>query len=455
MVSRRTYITSFSFFSTVRRRRHDVFLSFRGEDTRHHITDQLHTALEEAGIRTFKDDINLEKGGEIATELLKAIQMSRIAVIVFSRNYADSGWCLDELVKIIECKNEDGQVGLPVFYDVDPCDVQMQRNSFARALGQHEERVRVENLEENKVEMWKEALTEASSAEHGWDMHNAAYWHHSKFIKEIVKHVLGRRQDAHMSASIFPPRIEVAKEYLNLLLSVISDDVLVIGIWGMDKTTIAKAVYNQNFERFEASSFISDVSIISEKQDGLLALQKQFLSDILMEDSLEIDNVKTGIDMIKSTLRTKRVLAVLDNVNRLEELNALARQREWFGSGSRIIITTRDHQLLNILEVDDVYGTRGIQIIEDQFRHNLEMINDLKEYIQNYHVQANEREKFMMVEIEREKKKNAYQAQVIVDLQMSLTQSTPQNVLTSTEEELDNQMISQLCLGGSGDHRAI
>ncbi|KAJ7961784.1 NBS-LRR resistance protein [Quillaja saponaria] len=225
----------------------------------------------------------------------------------------------------------------------------------------------------------------------------------------------------------------------------------------MDKTTIAKAVYNINFERFEASSFISDVSIISEKQDGLLALQKQFLSDILMEDSLEIDNVKTDIDMIKSTLRTKSVLAVLNNVNRLEELNALARQCEWFGSGSRIVITTRDHQLLNILEVDDVYGTRGIQVIEDQFRQNLEMINGLKEYIQNYHVQANEREKFLIAEIVREKKKNALHvyAQVIADLQMILTQSTPQNVLTSTEEELDNQRISKPCVCGSDDHRAI
>ncbi|KAJ7961783.1 TIR disease resistance protein [Quillaja saponaria] len=182
MGSRRSYTTSFSFFSTVRRRRHDVFLSFRGEETRHHITDQLHTALEEAGIRTFKDDINLEKGGEITTKLLKAIQMSRFAVLVFSRNYANSGWCLDELVKIIECKNEAGQLGLPVFYDVDPCDFQMQRNSFARSLGQHEERVRVENLEENKVEKWREALTKASSAEHRWDMHNAAYWYVSSLI---------------------------------------------------------------------------------------------------------------------------------------------------------------------------------------------------------------------------------------------------------------------------------
>jgi hypothetical protein len=106
------YSSFFSFLSAVTRRRHDVFLSFRGEDTRHNITAQLHTALEEAGIPTFKDDVNLEIGGEIGSELLKAIQMSRIAIIVFSRNYANSGWCLDELVKIVECKNQAGCGGV-------------------------------------------------------------------------------------------------------------------------------------------------------------------------------------------------------------------------------------------------------------------------------------------------------------------------------------------------------
>lgn len=49
-------------------------------------------------------------------------------------------------------------------------------------------------------------------------------------------------------------------------------------------------------------------------------------------------------------------------MNSLDQLNALARKRDWYGSGSRIIITTEDAQLLNVLEVDDVYGAQGIQV---------------------------------------------------------------------------------------------
>lgn len=103
--------------------------------------------------------------------------MSRIAIIVFSRNYATSGWCLDELVKIIECKNQAGQVVLPVFYDVDPCDVGQQTGTFAEAFSTHEERVKVGNLAENRLmEKWRAALAEAASLSQGWDLQTVASW---------------------------------------------------------------------------------------------------------------------------------------------------------------------------------------------------------------------------------------------------------------------------------------
>lgn len=171
LTTTRVHATSFSFLSRVTRSRHNVFLSFRGEDTRYSITKQLHRALVDAGVPTFKDDVNLHKGNEIASELLRAVQMSRIAIIVFSKNYADSGWCLDELVKIIECKNEAGQVVLPVFYDVDPSDVRGQMGSFGDAFRMHRESGR---WGQDKIDAWKAALTDAASQPDAWDMHDAS-----------------------------------------------------------------------------------------------------------------------------------------------------------------------------------------------------------------------------------------------------------------------------------------
>jgi hypothetical protein len=102
---------------------YDVFLSFRGEDTRKNFTDHLYFAFKDAGINTFRDDNELRRGEDISTELLQAIQKSRISVIVFSRNYANSRWCLEELVKIMECRRSFRQLVFPIFYDVDPSDV--------------------------------------------------------------------------------------------------------------------------------------------------------------------------------------------------------------------------------------------------------------------------------------------------------------------------------------------
>ena len=105
---------------------HDVFLSFRGIDTRSSFTSHLYASLLNSGIKVFMDNDSLQRGDRISTSLLRAIEQSQIVVVVFSRNYADSRWCLDELVKIMECYNTIGQVVLPVFYNVDPSKVRHQ-----------------------------------------------------------------------------------------------------------------------------------------------------------------------------------------------------------------------------------------------------------------------------------------------------------------------------------------
>ena len=143
---------------------HDVFLSFRGADTRYNFTDHLYTALVQRGINTFKDDDNLiRRGEEIAPKLLKAVEESRSCIVVLSKTYADSRWCLDELAKIMECRREFGQLVFPIFYHVDPSDVRNQSGSFGKAFAKYEENWK------DKVERWRAALTEAANLS-GWHL---------------------------------------------------------------------------------------------------------------------------------------------------------------------------------------------------------------------------------------------------------------------------------------------
>ncbi|CAL2240018.1 unnamed protein product [Prunus armeniaca] len=138
---------------------YDVFLSYRGEDTRKTFIDHLYTALDRQGIHTFIDD-ELPRGEEISPALLNAIEESKISVIVFSENYASSSWCLDELVKILEYKRSKQQLVMPIFYKVDPSDVRNQRSSFGDALADHERKFK-DDME--KVLEWRRALTEAAN----------------------------------------------------------------------------------------------------------------------------------------------------------------------------------------------------------------------------------------------------------------------------------------------------
>ncbi|KAF3956265.1 hypothetical protein CMV_018596 [Castanea mollissima] len=152
--------------SFTQRCRYDVFLSFRGEDTRNGFTSNLNGILRHNGINTFMDD-ELQRGNRISTEILEAIESSKISIIVFSKNYATSTWCLDELVKILECK-KNGQVVFPVFYKVDPSKVRSQKGKFGEVLAKHEENFKYDT---NKVQRWRAALNEASNLS-GWHYKN-------------------------------------------------------------------------------------------------------------------------------------------------------------------------------------------------------------------------------------------------------------------------------------------
>jgi len=143
--------------------KYQVFLSFRGSDTRYGFTGNLYKALTDKGIHTFIDDRELQRGDEIKPSLDNAIEESRIFIPVFSPNYASSSFCLDELVHIIHFYEEKGRLVLPIFYGVDPSHVRHHRGSYGEALAKHE--VRFQNNTDNmeRLRKWKIALTQAAN----------------------------------------------------------------------------------------------------------------------------------------------------------------------------------------------------------------------------------------------------------------------------------------------------
>ncbi|PRQ23822.1 putative TIR domain, winged helix-turn-helix DNA-binding domain-containing protein [Rosa chinensis] len=317
---------------------YDVFLSFRGEDTRYGFTGHLHSALLRKGINTFIDN-DLTRGDEIAQSLLKVIEESRISVIVFSENYASSKWCLDELVHIHHCNESKQQMVRPIFYKVDPADVRYQKGSYGEALAKHERRF-PDNLE--KVGGWRTALTRSANLS-GWHYKEKEY--ESTFIDNIVEEIsLQLLNQTYLDVAEYPIGIDSRVQDIDKLLSVSGNSRCIIGIWGspgIGKTTIAKAVYNSIAHRFVGRCFLENVGEKSESPEGLVQLLETLLFEILGGPNWKLTSVDKGINVIKQRLTNKRVLIVLDDVNKLDWLSKLAGATGLFGEGSRVILTTR------------------------------------------------------------------------------------------------------------------
>ena len=147
---------------------YDVFISFRGSDTRNSFVDHLSSHLLRKGIFVFKDDHKLHKGKSISTQLLQAIQHSRLSIIVFSKNYASSTWCLDEMAAIASRKQLSNSAVLPIFYDVDPSHARHQNGVYANDFLSHRSKFR---KDQDKVRGWERAMTDLANSA-GWDVRN-------------------------------------------------------------------------------------------------------------------------------------------------------------------------------------------------------------------------------------------------------------------------------------------
>ncbi|CAN6544816.1 unnamed protein product [Malus baccata var. baccata] len=331
--------------------KYDVFISFRGEDTRRTFTSHLHSALLAKKITTYIDD-KLKRGDEIKPALRKAIEESELSVIIFSKDYASSTWCLDELVHILECKEKHGQLVIPIFYDTLPSDVRRQRGSYALDLLEQRFENRID-----KVRKWRAALTNAADMS-GFDSKN--YRKDADLVKDVVEDIwtkLCRETSCDLEEYV---GIESRIKQIESLLGIHSQDTCItVGIWGMGglgKTTLAETVFHRLSSKFEGSCFLRNVTE-REQKDGLDHLEKTLLKEILKEEGLSI-----GSTRVRKRLGNTKVLIVLDDVSSSMQMERLAGNLLRYGTGSRIIFTSRDKSTLGqAVEEGKIYAIGGLK----------------------------------------------------------------------------------------------
>ncbi|PNX87325.1 disease resistance protein (TIR-NBS-LRR class), partial [Trifolium pratense] len=206
-------------------------------------------------------------------------------------------------------------------------------------------------------------------------------------IKDIVENVTRLLDKRDLFVANNPVGVKSRVKDITQLLDLNiqpSNDVILLGVWGMGgvgKTTMAKAIYNEIGRDFEGRSFLANIREVWEENARQVNLQEQLLSDIFKAMKIKLQNVEYGKIILKDKLRHRRVLIVLDDVNTLDQLNALCGSHQWFGLGSRIIITTRDRHLLRGNRVNKVYEMKhmdekiGISVLVER---SLVTIDDKK-----------------------------------------------------------------------------
>ncbi|XP_039155983.1 disease resistance protein RUN1-like [Eucalyptus grandis] len=294
---------------------YDVFLNFRGRDTRERFVDHLYCGLVNAGICVFRDDAELLKGEDLSSNLQEALENSKIFIPIISENYASSKWCLDELPKRWLCTNGSKLLEKSVPY------------------------------EDGKLLMGRSEGELVELVVH-------------KVLKELKKAV-------EFVVSDYLVGIDSSVEEVMELVNKNASATLRVGIYGIGgigKMTLAKIIYNKLSNQFVHRSFIADIRE-SCNCNGINYLQNQLIFD-MQKEKIQFCNSDEGIKYISSRLKDKKVLIILDDVDTANQLEALVGNPVWFASGSRIFVTARNESVLDRTGVDIKYEHK--QMDEEQ-----------------------------------------------------------------------------------------
>ncbi|KAG0607563.1 hypothetical protein M758_8G038700 [Ceratodon purpureus] len=329
---------------------YDVFLNHRGPDVKTRFIAHLDEALRAAGLNPFLDKKSLRKGDPAFTSIDAALKVAKVHVAVVSKGYAESKYCLSELVDMLK----SGKPVIPVYYEVEPAQLRWVENGpFAEAFEKHKRKRPPEQVQE-----WTHALRRLADIT-GFCFRSSDYLGDEAQLKREVVHAVLSKLTPTFEAIQVDHRMVGIKTHMNTcvkkLESKLSSSTCLLGLVGMGgvgKTSLAKVIYNHfgGQRKFQAMSFLAiDRNAPSSMEIGpslLARLQKQLLWDLLHVPS---NNEQSYSYWFHKLSKKGRVIIVLDDIHEESQFDELILDTSLLAQGSCIIATSRDQHLLKII----------------------------------------------------------------------------------------------------------
>eukprot|EP00253_Pinus_taeda_P001683 PITA_01683 len=318
---------------------YQVFLNHRGPDVKKGLATLIYDRLKDLGLSVFLDEKELEGGEELDPQIEGAIRTACVHVAIFSPNYAQSRWCLHELVLMREQMLKSGSTIIPVFYKVEPAEVRWASGEYAQHLGKLERR-----HDPKTIEKWRSTLSTVANIV-GFELKDKE---ESQLVQEVVQQVVKKARKLPLDVAKYPTGLDEKIKDVDRTLSLQqqSEKATVLGIvgfGGVGKTTLAKQFFNRERSNYSRSCFLFDV-----RSRNLPSLQSSLLMELIKLKE-PINSVAEGIEKLKEKLKTvsQPYLIILDDIDDIDQMDALcAPVIDTIDVGSLILITSLNKDVL-------------------------------------------------------------------------------------------------------------